>query len=59
LTGALVADDSLAVLEGRVDQTLAAGDHLLVVIAVLDSVVGPATEPGLLYQRRGYGRATR
>ena len=59
LTGALTAEGALAILEGRVDQTLAAGDHLLVVIAVLDSEVGPGTEPGLLYQRRGYGRATR
>ena len=59
LTGALVADDALAVLEGRVDQTLAAGDHLLVVIAVFDSAVGPGTEAGLIYQRRGYGTAIR
>ena len=58
-TGALVADGALAVLEGQVDQTLAAGDHLLVVIKIAGTVVGPGTEPALLYQRRGYGRAKR
>jgi flavin reductase (DIM6/NTAB) family NADH-FMN oxidoreductase RutF len=59
ITGALVADEALAVLEGFIDQTIAAGDHLLVVIAIAGSAVGSTTEAGLLYQRRGYGRATR
>jgi flavin reductase (DIM6/NTAB) family NADH-FMN oxidoreductase RutF len=59
LTGALVADGALAVLEGLVDQTIAAGDHLIVLIAIVGTAIGPGTEPALLYQRRGYGTADR
>jgi flavin reductase (DIM6/NTAB) family NADH-FMN oxidoreductase RutF len=59
ITGALVAEDALAVLEGLVDQTIAAGDHLIVLIAIVGTAIGPGTEPALLYQRRGYGVADR
>ena len=60
VTGALLADGALAQLEGLVDQTIAAGDHLLVVVVVLvaDAVQGdPSGEQALLYHRRGYTRS--
>jgi flavin reductase (DIM6/NTAB) family NADH-FMN oxidoreductase RutF len=59
ITGALVADDALAVLEGQVEQTIAAGDHIIVLITIAGTAIGPGTEPALLYQRRGYGHAKR
>jgi flavin reductase (DIM6/NTAB) family NADH-FMN oxidoreductase RutF len=59
VTGALVAEDALAVMEGLVEQTIAAGDHLIVLIAIVGTAIGPGTEPALLYQRRGYGHAKR
>lgn len=56
VTGALLAEGALAQLEGRVAQTIATGDHVLVVIEVLAAHVPPEVEAALLYHRRGYTR---
>jgi flavin reductase (DIM6/NTAB) family NADH-FMN oxidoreductase RutF len=56
-TGSLLADGGLATLEGRVEQIIAAGDHVLVVIAVLESITEGNDQRGLVYHRRGYRNA--
>lgn len=56
LTNALLADGALAQLEGVVEQNLAAGDHSLVVIAVLATEASGAGRAALAYRRRGYTR---
>ncbi len=55
---ALLVGDALATLEGRVSQSFAAGDHVLVVVEVLLAENGSGIQPGLVYQRRGYRRAS-
>jgi flavin reductase (DIM6/NTAB) family NADH-FMN oxidoreductase RutF len=54
VTGALLVDDALATLEGRVDETFSAGDHMLVVIRIEDSLSNGPGGHGLIYHRRGY-----
>ena len=56
LTNALLADGSLAQLEGVVEQNLAAGDHSLVVIAVLATQASTDGAAALAYHRRAYTR---
>lgn len=56
LTNALLAGGALAQIEGVVEQNLAAGDHSLVVIAVLKTDVPATTEAALAYHRRAYTR---
>ena len=56
LTNALLADGSLAQLEGVVEQNLFAGDHSLVVIAVLSAHTPVSGDPALAYHRRAYTR---
>lgn len=55
-TNALLADGALAQLEGVVEQNLAAGDHSLVVIAVLATHTESTGAPALAYHRRAYTR---
>lgn len=56
LTNALLADGALAQLEGVVEQNLAAGDHSLVVIAVLTTQASTDGAAALAYHRRAYTR---
>lgn len=59
LTGALLAEGALAQIEGRVSQTIAAGDHLLVIITVLAAAAAPDVAGALIYHRRGYTTSPR
>ena len=53
-TGALLAGGALAQVEGCVNQTIAAGDHLLVVIMVVAADAAPDLDRALIYHRRVY-----
>jgi flavin reductase (DIM6/NTAB) family NADH-FMN oxidoreductase RutF len=55
-TGAPVLDDALAWVDCRVHETLAAGDHTIVVGEVVAADAREATP--LVYYRGGYGRFT-
>ncbi len=56
ITGALLADEALATMEGSIVDVIAAGDHLVVLIEILAAHAHGRADSALSYHRRGYTR---